>query len=77
MTLQSLREGLALMGASFTCTENSFFFELKGVTILIEQSLSEKELEGAFFILKLNIPNWYKLAKEALEEEKRKEGGEV
>lgn len=70
MTIQSLREGLALMGVSFSYTDNSFYFELNGVTILIEQNLSENELDGAFFLLKHNVPNWYKLAKEALVKEK-------
>jgi len=70
MKIQTLREGLALMGASFSFTENSVMFELKGVTVLIETSLSEKEMEAAFFFLKLNVPNWYNLAKEAIEEKK-------
>ena len=73
MTIKTLREGLALMGATFSVTENSFFFELNGITVLIERSLSEKDLEAAFFILKLNIQYWYKLAKETVKEE---EGGE-
>lgn len=72
MNIQTLREGLALMGASFSVTDNSFYFELRGVTILIERSLSEEEMEAALFFLKLNIKNWYQLAKEAVKEE---EGG--
>lgn len=70
MNIQTMREGLALMGASLGFTDNTVMFELKGVTVLIDLDLSEKELEGAFFVMKLNVPNWYKLAKEAIEEGK-------
>lgn len=75
MNIQTLREGLALMGATLGFADNSVMFELNGVTVLIQLDLSEKEMEAAFFFLKLNAPNWYKVAKEAIEEEKRKEGG--
>lgn len=75
MNIQTLREGLALMGATLGFTDNSVMFELNGVTVLIERRLSEKEMDAAFFFLKLNSQNWYKLAKEAIEEEERKKGG--
>lgn len=75
MTIQTLREGLALMGATFSVTDNSFYFELRGVTVLIDRNLSEKEMEAAFFFLKLNVPTWFSLAKEAIKEEKGGDNG--
>lgn len=75
MTIQTIKEGFALMGASLNVTEMSVMVDFKGVTILINLDLSEKELEGILFFLNLNIPNWYKLVKEALAEEQK--GGEV
>lgn len=75
MTIQTIKEGFALMGASLNVTDKSVMVDFKGVTILIDLDLSEKELEGILFFLNLNIPNWYKLVKEALAEEQK--GGEV
>ena len=75
MTIQTIKEGFALMGASLNVTDKSVMVDFKGVTILINLDLSEKELEGILFFLNLNIPNWYKLVKEALAEEQK--GGEV
>jgi len=74
MTIQTIKEGFALMGASLNVTDKSVMVDFKGVTILIDLDLSEKELEGILFFLNLNIPNWYKLVKEALAEEQK--GGE-
>ena len=70
MTIQALKDGFALMGASLNVTEASVMVDFRGVTILIDLNLPEKELEGTLFFLNLNIPNWYKLVKEALAEEK-------
>lgn len=75
MTIQTIKEGFALMGASLNVTDKSVMVDFKGVTILIDLDLSEKELEGILFFLNLNIPNWYKLVKEALAEEQK--GGKV
>lgn len=75
MTIQTIKEGFALMGANLNVTDKSVMVDFKGVTILIDLDLSEKELEGILFFLNLNIPNWYKLVKEALAEEQK--GGEV
>lgn len=74
MTIQTIKEGFALMGASLNVTDASVMVDFRGVTIIIDLNLSEKELEGTLFFLNINIPNWYKLVKEALAEEK-KEGG--
>ena len=71
MTIQTIKEGFALMGASLNVTDKSVMVDFKGVTILIDLDLSEKELEGILFFLNLNIPNWYKLVKKALAEEKK------
>ena len=75
MTIQTIKEGFALMGASLNVTDVSVMVDFKGVFILIDLDLSEKELEGILFFLNFNIPNWYKLVKEALAEEKK--GGDV
>ena len=71
MTIQALKEGFALMGASLNVTDASVMVDFRGVTIIIDLNLSEKELEGTLFFLNINIPNWYKLVKEALAEEKK------
>lgn len=71
MTIQTIKEGFALMGASLNVTDASVMVDFRGVTILIDLNLSEKELEGTLFFLNINIPNWYKLVKEALAEEKK------
>lgn len=71
MTIQTIKEGFALMGASLNVTDASVMVDFRGVTILIDLNLSEKELEGTLFFLNLNMPNWYKVVKEALAEEKK------
>ena len=71
MTIQTIKEGFALMGASLNVTDASVMVDFRGVTIMIDLNLSEKELEGTLFFLNINIPNWYKLVKEALAEEKK------
>lgn len=71
MTIKTLQEGFALMGASLSVTDASVMVDFRGVTILIDLNLSEKELEGTLFFLNLNMPNWYKVVKEALAEEKK------
>ncbi len=70
MTIQTLKEGLALMGATLTVTDEEVTVSFRGVTISIGLNIPEKELEGTLFFLNLSIPNWYKLAKDAIEEEK-------
>ena len=71
MTIKALQEGFALMGASLSVTDASVMVDFRGVTIIIDLNLSEKELEGTLFFLNINIPNWYRLVKEALAEEKK------
>jgi len=75
MTINTIQEGLALMGASLNVTDKSVMVDFKGVTILIDLDLPEKDLEGIMFFLNLNIPNWYKLIKEALAEDRK--GGSI
>lgn len=75
MSIRTLQQGFALMGASLSINEDSVLVDYRGVTIVISLSLTEKELEGILFFLNLNIPHWYNLVKEALAEEKK--GGEV
>lgn len=71
MTIKTLQEGFALMGASLSVTDQSVMVDYRGVTILISLSMTEKELEGVLFFLNLNTPNWYRLVKEALAEERK------
>jgi hypothetical protein len=71
MTLRTLREGFALMGASLSVTEDTVMVDYRGVTILISLSITDKELEGILFFLNLNTPNWYRLVKQALAEERK------
>lgn len=75
MSIKTLQQGFALMGASLSVGEDSVYVDYRGVTMVISLSLTEKELEGILFFLNLNTPNWYKLIKEALAEE-RKGGSE-
>ena len=75
MTIKTIQEGFALMGASLNVTDKSVVVDFKGVTILIDLDLPEKDLEGIMFFLNLNIPNWYKLIKEALAEDRK--GGSI
>lgn len=75
MTIKTIKEGFALMGATLNVTDKSVMVDFKGVTILIDLDLSEKDLEGIMFFLNLNIPHWYKLIKEALAEEQK--GGKL
>ena len=73
MSIRTLQQGFWLMGAILIVKEDSVLVDYRGVTIVIDLSLTEKELEGILFFLNLNIPHWYNLVKEALAEEK--EGG--
>ena len=75
MTIKTIQEGFALMGASLNVTDKSVTVDFKGVTILIDLDLPEKDIEGIMFFLNLNIPNWHSLVKEALAEEEK--GGAV
>ena len=75
MTIKTIQEGFALMGATLDVTDKVVMVDFKGVTILIDLRLPEKDLEGIMFFLNLNIPHWYKLIKEALAEEQK--GGEL
>ena len=75
MTIKTIQEGFALMGATLNVTDKSVMVDFKGVTILIDLDLPEKDLEGIMFFLSLNIPNWYKLIKEALAEDRK--GGSI
>lgn len=71
MTFKTLQEGFALMGASLSVNEESVLVDYRGVTILISLNMTEKELDGVLFFLNLNTPNWYKLVKEAIAEERK------
>ena len=73
MTIETIKEGFTLIGASLNVTDQSVMVDFKGVTILIDLKISEKELEGILFFLNINTPNWYKLIKEALAEEQKGE----
>lgn len=75
MTIKTIQEGFALMGATLDVTDKVVMVNFKGVTILIDLGLPEKDLEGIMFFLNLNITHWYKLIKEALAEEQK--GGEL
>lgn len=70
MTLKTIQKGFALMGASLSVNDGSVLVDYRGVMIVIDLSLTDKELEGTLFFLNLNIPNWYNLVKQALAEEK-------
>ena len=76
MTIKTLQEGFALMGASLSVNReaNIVTVSFRGIVMSIDLNLSQKEMEGALFFLNLNMPNWYNLVKEALAEEE-KEGG--
>lgn len=74
MKLQTLKEGLALMGASLSVTKDSVMIDFQGVAIIIDLSLSADKLKTILFSLNLNIFNWFNLVKESLNEE---EGGEL
>lgn len=71
MTIKAIQKGFALMGASLSVNESEVLVDYRGVTILIDLDLTEKDLEGIMFFLNLNIPNWYNLVKQALAEEKK------
>ena len=71
MTLQTIKEGFALMGATLEVQENAVSVDFRGVRMDIPLDLTDSQLEGALFFLNLNIPNWYKLVKEALAEERK------
>ena len=73
MTIKTMQEGFALMGATLSVNreDNIVTVTFKGVCVIIDLSLPEKELEGVCYFLNLNIPNWYHHVKEALEEERK------
>ena len=72
MTIKTIQEGFALMGASLNVDRDSnvVTVSFKGVTVSIDLNLSQKEMEGVMFFLNLNMPNWYNMVKQALAEEK-------
>lgn len=74
MTLQTIKEGFAIMGATLAVHKGFVSIEFRGVRMDIRLNLSDSQIEGALFFLNLNITNWYKLVKEALAEEQ--EGGD-
>lgn len=73
MTIKTLQEGFALMGASLNVNRdlNMVSVSFKGIAMSIDLNLSQKEMEGALFFLNLNMPHWFELVKEALAEEKK------
>lgn len=77
MTIKTIQEGFALMGATLSVNREAGIVTVafKGIVMSIELNLPQKEMEGALFFLNLNMPNWYNLVKEALAEEEK--GGEV
>ena len=73
MTIKTLQEGFALMGASLSVNRdlNMVSVSFKGIAMSIDLNLSQKEMEGALFFLNLNMPRWFELVKEALAEEEK------
>lgn len=73
MTIRTLQEGFALMGASLSVNRdlNMVSVSFKGIAMSIDLNLSQKEMEGALFFLNLNMPRWFELVKEALAEEEK------
>lgn len=71
MTLKTLQEGFALMGASLNVHNGIVTVNFRGITVSISLALTQAEMEGALFFLNLNMPNWYKLVKQALAEEQK------
>ena len=73
MTIRTLQEGYALMGASLSVNRdlNMVSVSFKGIAMSIDLNLSQKEMEGALFFLNLNMPRWFELVKEALAEEEK------
>ena len=73
MTIRTLQEGFALMGASLSVNRdlNMVSVSFKGIAMSIGLNLSQKEMEGALFFLNLNMPRWFELVKEALAEEEK------
>ena len=72
MTIQTIQEGFALMGASLSVNREAQLVTVRfrGIVISIELNRPQEEMEGALFFLNLNMPNWFKLVKQALAEEK-------
>lgn len=74
MTIQTIQEGFALMGASLNVNREAQIVTVcfRGIVISIDLCRPQEETEGALFFLNLNMPNWFRLVKQALAEE---EGG--
>lgn len=77
MSIKTLQEGFALMGASLSVNREAHIVSVsfKGICMSIDLNLSQKDMESALFFLNLSMPNWYNLVKEALAEEEK--GGEI
>ena len=73
MTIQTIQEGFALMGASLSVNREAGIVTVcfRGIVMSIELNRSQEEMEGALFFLNLNMPNWFRLVKEALAEEEK------
>jgi len=71
MTIQTLKEGFALMGASLDVTERFVMVSFKGITVTIDLTMTDDELKAALYFLNLNTPNWFTLVKQALAEERK------
>lgn len=67
MTLKTLQEGLALMGASLRVHKDYIEIDFKGVRTVIDKNLTKDEVE----VRLLFIPKWHELVKQALEEEQK------
>ena len=73
MTIKTIKEGFALMGAILRVDGKSITVGFKDVSMSIDLNAPEDQVKAALFFLKLNIPNWYNLVKEALAEEQKGE----
>lgn len=70
MTIKTIQEGFALMGAKLSVNreENTVTIVFGDVKVIIDLCASEKDLKGALFFLNLNIVNLYNLVSDALAE---------
>lgn len=71
MNIQTIQEGLALLGATLTVDEEKLEATIKmnGITVTLNLEHSSSQIETAFCFLNLNIVHWFKIIKEAVVEE--------
>lgn len=76
MNIQTIQEGLALLGATLTVDEEKLEATIKmnGITVTLNLGYSSSQIETAFCFLNLSIVHWFNLIKAAIAKE-RKEAG--